>query len=92
MIVAGLAIVGGGPGGLPWAACSRVFSMAEACDFVFHQQLATFQLNDLEIVDRRMSARFGYFRFQAAMPSDRLMAMRVLEVFVPDRHVKSRRR
>jgi hypothetical protein len=41
----------------------------EACDFVFHQQFATFQLNDLEIVDRPMSVGFGYFRFQGDMTS-----------------------
>jgi hypothetical protein len=41
----------------------------QACDFVLYQQLATFQLNDLEIVDRRMSTGFGYFGFQGPMPS-----------------------
>jgi hypothetical protein len=39
----------------------------EAGEFVLHKQL--FQRNDLEIVDRRMSVGFGYFRFQGAMPS-----------------------
>jgi hypothetical protein len=49
----------------------------EARDFVFHPQLATFQLNDLEIVDRRMGVGFGYFRFQAAMPSFQFRKMRL---------------
>jgi transposase len=38
-------------------------------EFVLHKQLSPFQRNDLEIVDRRMSVGFGYFRFQGAMPS-----------------------
>jgi hypothetical protein len=38
-------------------------------DFVLYQQLATLQLHDLEMVDRRMSAGFDYFRFQGPMPS-----------------------
>jgi hypothetical protein len=42
-------------------------SVFEAGEFVLHKQL--FQRNDLEIVDRRMSVGFGYFRFQGAMPS-----------------------
>jgi hypothetical protein len=48
----------------------------EARDFVLHPQLATFQLNDLEIVDRRMSAGISYFRFQGAMPSFQFRKMR----------------
>jgi hypothetical protein len=44
-------------------------SVFEAGEFVLHKQLSPFQRNDLEIVDRRMSVGFGYFRFQGAMPS-----------------------
>src|SRR5258707_2084505 len=40
----------------------------QARDFVLHQQLATFQLPDLKIVDRRMRAGLGNFRFQGPMP------------------------
>ena len=43
--------------------------VAEARDFVLYQQLAAFQLNDLKIVDRRMSTGFGNLRFQGPMPS-----------------------
>jgi hypothetical protein len=35
----------------------------QAGDFVPYQQLATLQLHDLEMVDRRMRAGFDYFRF-----------------------------
>src|SRR5258708_13753822 len=41
----------------------------EARDLVLQQQLATFQLHDLKIVDRRMRAGLGNFRFQGPMPS-----------------------
>src|SRR5262249_44110950 len=44
-------------------------SCLQACDFILHQQLATLQLHDLEIVDRRMGAGFDYFSFQGPMPS-----------------------
>jgi hypothetical protein len=50
------------PSGLP----QRL--VLEACDFVLYQQLAAFQLNDLEIVDPRMSTGFGNLRFQGPMP------------------------
>ena len=41
----------------------------EAGECILHKQLAPFQRNDLEIVDRGMSVGFGYFHFQGAMPS-----------------------
>src|SRR5919198_4863702 len=41
----------------------------QARDFVLHQQLATLQLHDLKIVDRRMRASFGNFRLERLMPS-----------------------
>ena len=41
----------------------------QARDFVLYQQLATLQLDNFEIVDRRVGAGFGYFRFQGPMPS-----------------------
>jgi hypothetical protein len=40
----------------------------KARDFVFNHQFATLQLNDLEVVDRRMSTGFSYFGFQGAVP------------------------
>src|SRR6516164_2269494 len=49
----------------------------QARDFVLHQQLATLQLNDLKIVDRRMRAGFGNFRFQGLVPSLELRKMRL---------------
>ena len=49
----------------------------QACDFVLYQQLATFQLNDLEIVDRRMSAGFGNFSVQGPVPSFQFRKMRL---------------
>jgi len=48
----------------------------QACDFVLHQQLATFQLYDLEIVDRRMGPGFCDFRFEDPMPSFQFRKMR----------------
>jgi hypothetical protein len=48
----------------------------QACDFVLYQQLATFQLNDLEIVDRRMCPGFGDFSFQGPVPSFQFRKMR----------------
>ena len=51
--------------------------MLEAGEFVLHKQLAPFQRNDLEIVDRWMSVGFGYFRFQGAMQSLQFFNMRV---------------
>jgi hypothetical protein len=47
-----------------------------ARDFVFHQQLTTFQFDYLEIVDRPMSAGFNDFRFQSPMPSFQFRKMR----------------
>src|SRR5262249_43486516 len=49
----------------------------QARDFVLHQQLATLQLDDLKIVDRRMRAGFGNFRFQGLVPSLELRKMRL---------------
>jgi hypothetical protein len=64
-------------GGAPVQVASKIAALVlEACDFVLHQQLATFQFNDPEIVDRRMSAGFGYFRFQGAMSSFQVRKMR----------------
>jgi hypothetical protein len=37
--------------------------------FVLPKQLASFQRNDLEVVDRAMNVGFGYFHFQGAMSS-----------------------
>src|SRR4029077_9930443 len=48
----------------------------EAGELVLHEQLAPFQRNDLKIVDRWMSVRFGYFHFQCAMPSLQCFNMR----------------
>jgi hypothetical protein len=48
----------------------------QAGDFVLHQQLATLQLHDVKIVDRRMRAGFDYFRFQGPMPSFQFRKMR----------------
>jgi hypothetical protein len=48
----------------------------QAGDFVLYQQLATLQLHDLEMVDRRMRASFDYFRFQGPMPSFQFRKMR----------------
>jgi hypothetical protein len=45
-------------------------------DFVLYQQLATLQLHDLEMVNRRMRAGFDYFRFQVPMPSFQFRKMR----------------
>src|SRR5260370_1929049 len=45
-------------------------------DFVLYQQLATLQLHDLEMVDRRMRAGFDYFRFQGPMPPFHFRQMR----------------
>jgi hypothetical protein len=44
--------------------------------FVLYQQLATFQFNDLEIVDRRVITGFSEFRFQGPMPSFQFRKMR----------------
>src|SRR5262249_62202038 len=49
----------------------------QAGDFVLLQQLATLQLHNLEMVDRRMRVRFGYFRFQGPMPSFQFPQMRL---------------
>src|SRR5262249_44270082 len=49
----------------------------QARDFVLHQQLATLQLNDLKIVDRRMRAGFGNFSFQGPVPSLELRKVRL---------------
>jgi hypothetical protein len=49
----------------------------QARDFVLHQQLAALQLHDLKIVDRRMRAGFGNFRFQRPVPSLKLRKMRL---------------
>jgi hypothetical protein len=48
----------------------------QAGDFVLYQQLATLQLHDLEMVDRRTSAGFDYFRFQGSMLSFQFRKMR----------------
>jgi hypothetical protein len=45
------------------------FVLLQPCDFVLHQQLATLQRHDLEIIDRRMGAGFIYFGFQSPVPS-----------------------
>src|SRR5258708_5180908 len=49
----------------------------QARDFVLHQQLAALQLDDLKIVDRRMRAGFGNFRFQRLVPSLKLRKVRL---------------
>jgi hypothetical protein len=46
-------------------------------DFVLHQQLATLQLYDLEIVNRRMRTGFADFRFQSPVPSFKFRKMRL---------------
>jgi len=46
-------------------------------DFVLHQQLATLQLYDLEIVDRRMRSGLVEFSFQGPMPSFQFRKMRL---------------
>ena len=56
--------------------------MLEARQLIFQQQLATFQLNDLKIVDRRVIARFGYFRFQGPVLSFQFRKMRCCGHFV----------
>src|SRR5262249_40732845 len=45
--------------------------------FVLHQQLAALQFHDLKIVDRRMRAGFGNFRFQGPVPSFELRKVRL---------------
>src|SRR6266481_904624 len=47
-----------------------------AGDFVLYQQLATLQLHDLEMVDRRMRVGFDYFRFQGPMSPFQFRKMR----------------
>src|SRR6516225_3338714 len=49
----------------------------QARDFVLNQQLAALQLHDLKIVDRRMRAGFGNFRFQRPVPSLKLRKVRL---------------
>jgi hypothetical protein len=51
--------------------------LLQTCDFVLHQQLATLQLYDLEIVDGRMRAGFADFRFQGPVPSFKFRKMRL---------------
>jgi len=46
-------------------------------DFVLHQQLATFQFYDLEIVDRWMGLGFSNFGFQDPMPFFKFRKMRL---------------
>jgi hypothetical protein len=52
-------------------------SNAEALDLVFHQQLATLQLRNLEAVGRRMVHRFGDFVLERAVPSFKFRKMRL---------------
>jgi hypothetical protein len=47
----------------------------QACDFVFHQQLATLQFHNLEIVYGRVCSRFDYFYFKRLMSSFQLRKM-----------------
>src|SRR5260370_33386702 len=49
----------------------------QARDYVLHQELAALQLHDLKIVDRRMRAGFGNFRFQRPVPSLKLRKVRL---------------
>jgi hypothetical protein len=62
-----------------WAAAESLLSYSNATsvnetvhlqarDFVLHQQLATFQLHDLKIVDGRMRAGLGNFSVQGPVP------------------------
>jgi len=51
--------------------------LLQARDFVLHQQLATLQLYDLKIVDRRMSPSFANFGFQGPVPSLQFRKMRI---------------
>jgi hypothetical protein len=41
----------------------------QPCDFVLHQQLATFQRHDLKVVDRGVGTGFIDFGFQSPVPS-----------------------
>ena len=52
----------------------------QTCDFVLHQQLATLQLHDLEIVDRRMGSSLTDFRFQCPVPSFQFRKMGVFKL------------
>jgi hypothetical protein len=45
-------------------------------DFVLHQQLATLQFYDLEIVNRRMRPGLGNFGFQGPVPPFQFRKMR----------------
>jgi hypothetical protein len=51
-------------------------SIPQAREFVFDEQLAPFQGDDLEIIDRWMSMGFGYFRLQGAMAFFKFCKMR----------------
>lgn len=54
-------------------------SVLQARHLIFQQQLATFQLNDLKIVYRRVIPCFGYFRFQGPMLSFQFGKVRCCE-------------
>jgi len=62
---------------IEWPSGARTQRLVlQAGDFVLYQQLLTLQLHDLEMVDRRMSAGFDYFRFQGPVPSFQFRKMR----------------
>jgi hypothetical protein len=50
--------------------------LAQPGHFVFHKQLATLQLYDLQVIDRRMGACVVDFLFQRAVPSLQFRKMR----------------